>query len=1152
AIKDRHIDSGSRSWRDGMVSGNGETGYVTSGEPYSDAFIFQHMYFNYPSSQPREIPAELTGQLEDARLNVFNLNDKWEIKDANGKKRGRTFYYSYHPGHQLRLTSDYTDTAKNYIRWTDYETAENGVKFSDKYGEWIRTSFTSRTDGVSVTRLTKSSQGQLINMTVSIDDIDDMCKAWDGLSKVTEQRYKKIVPEDCSYIAQIAHYPSYNGSELYDGGYGGVTLILAEGENAVKTRVVSSSDDPMLISDNASVEIKNAEAVYLITAVDRSFNMTGSTSDVMTKFASMDSYGLLDALEEKTRSAAEKYTVDGKFSYDNALAPSAKLQKAEFNRVSFGLEGDEEFADYDNNALISEQRKNTSRINHEFMRRAYEQARYAMICCGGTSAPRLYGMWTGEWNPGWRGIYTLDANVNLQVSSMNTSNLGGDFQYGYITFFLRHAPDYMYNASMAYGMHDALQPSVNSDADRAMHVEYDNAYPFEYWNAGASWCLLPIYEYWQCYGNQQIPINDYMRFDNLQKVLGVNDGGLTDEEFAAIKERGYLDLENDILLPLLTKQANFWEQIVTPRYYTDVNGNACHDESKTTLNEGEKYIIIPAYSPENNPIGYSSTITANATMDISAARDGLDMVCAIEKAVGREGYEAAVEKWQTLKEKIADYKFDSDGALKEWAMSEYKENNNHRHLSHLYPAWPAYETQNDPELAKAANIALDNRNKYNTSDATAGHGWMHKALVEARLKRGDGMMQSLLKMMNNMAYYSSMMTDHDTNRRNDTYCTDTAFGTIGAINEALAYSNTGEIEIIPALPRDWTKGSVNGLMARTRVEISNLTWDFDNSYAKAELTSLSDNNLIRLSCGETWTKASANGKPLEIKEDKNGSFVEVTLNKNEPVSVEFTIKVDIPQELIPTVTASDGNPGYAVDKDINTVYTVENQTSATYKNQFILFELNGEDAINKIVIKKAILAGEKNYWADWCLSVGCDLQGSFDGESWETIAEMNSWPDGMDNISEDVFEIAEPKAYKYVRYIRTKLKTSSDYAGWKWSDYGNRLSIAEIEFYTNKPMPEPEVTPTPGPEAEPWIEAEITSVSADSISVRAQSNTSGEYKMITAVYDESGALLSAKIQQTEFEKDIPKEITVAIEVSGNTAVFFWKDEMTPVSEKTGL
>lgn len=1388
-IVSRHTNSSSRAWRDGMVSGNGEIGYITSGEPYSDTFIFQHIYFNYPSSQPREIPKELTGQLEEARENVFNLNDLWKIRDANGNVRSRTYYYSFHPGHQLRLNSAYTDKTSDYMRWTNYETAETGVTYTDSYGEWKRVSFTSRADGVSITKIEKSSTGTLINMTVSIDKIDDMCKAWDGLSQVSEMKYKHLVPEDCSYIAQIAHYPTYAASELVDGGYGGVTYIIVEGANAKKTRIVQDSTDSMMYGENPAVQIENAEAVYLITVSDRSFEMTGKSMGILTTFRDMTEYALLDEMVEKTTSVAAKYTVNGRFSYEAALEPSAAEQKEEFNRVSFELAGDEEFADYDNADLIKEQRRNDDRINHEFMRRAYEQARYAMICCGGTSAPRLYGMWTGEWNPGWRGLYTLDANVNLQVSAMNTGNLGGDFQEGYITFFLRHVPDFMYNATMAYGMHDAIQVSVNADADRAMHVEYDNAYPFEYWNAGASWCLLPIYEYWQCYGNQQIPINEYMRFEDLQGILSVNDGGLTDEEFNAIKERGYLDLEKDILLPLLTKQANFWEQLVTPRYYTDVNGNACHDESKTELLEGEKYIIIPGYSPENNPIGYNSTITANASMDIGAARDGLDMVCALEAAVGREGWEEAVEKWQTLRSQISDYKYDSDGALREWAMEEYIENNNHRHLSHLYAAWPGYETQNDPDLEQAALIALDNRNKYNTGDATAGHGWMHKALVEARLKQGDGMMKSLLQMMGDNAYYASFMTDHDTNRRNDTYCTDTAFGTLGAVNEALVFSNTGQIEIIPALPRDWTEGTVKGLMARTQVEVTNLSWNLDEKTAVVSLCSSRDNNTIRLSCGEAWTAAYADGKVLAVQNDENGNYVELTLHKNTEVTVAFTLaatlngtytiekdgqylqvdseengspviwgewseqaywnventvdgklkiqscstgkyltvedgkwvqknasgdgqlwsgtefsmtrltmqkevnvvadrifitidgkgetsvtvkngdtvqlgvvcepanamaaytwKTDsigngvvspdgiltcygsgeftvqavmasgytaklqvcvtgsaklLEQEEIKTLSASDdgyspdwapeymldGNPataysskddrtkkyvqaelkeaaaldavyligrftasdgegtyakringakvyasnskmngrltdvvlvgevngvtatsefipcrveldtkgekyqyymiyldtvnngsnismaiaeiafyrgganliqevasqvsatagedaGYAADKDVNTVFVIENQTEKSMAGQYILFTFDGKKTIDKIVVKKAVIEG--NYWLDHALAVGCELQASADGTEWETIAVMNTWPDGTDHQSECVFEISDAKPYRYVRYIRTKLKNNSDYAYWKWAstDGGNRISLADIEFYT--------------------------------------------------------------------------------------------------------
>lgn len=1279
-------DPNSRAWRDGMVGGNGETGFVTSGSPYSDVLIYQHMYFNYPSADPREIPEELTSQLEEARENVFELNDKWKIWDyaENGDKvtRNRTYYYSYHPGAQLRITSDYTDNYSGYERWTNYETAEVGVKYTDKYGEWKRTTFTSREDNVTITKISKSDQDSLINVTVSIDDISDMCKAWDGLSKVSELRYKKIVDSSADYIALAAHYPAYEGSELYDGGYASVTKLVVEGRDAKKEVITLSSDDPMLIGDDNSIKISDAESVYLITATDRSFEMTGETGDVLSSFAQMESYSLLEELLSRASAAADKYTFDGSFDYDAALAPSAQKHVEEFNRLTFDLYGDEEYADYDNNELISLQKGTTDRINHEFMERAYYQSRYAQICCGGTSAPRLYGMWTGEWNPGWRGVYTLDANVNLQVSAMNTGNLR-EMQLGYITFFLRHAPDFMLNAEKSYGMHDAIQVSVNADADRAMHVEYDSSYPFEYWNAGASWCLVPIYEYWQCYGNTQIPINDYMRIDDLQKVLSVNDGGLTDEEFEAIKQRGYLDLEKDILLPLLTKQANFWEQIVTPRYYTDVNGNACHDESKTELEEGEKYIIIPGYSPENHPIGYSSTLTANASMDIAAARDGLDMVCGIEQAVGREGSAEAIEKWQSLRDSISDYKFDDDGALREWAMEEYEENNNHRHLSHLYAAWPAYETQSDPELAIAANIALNNRNKYNTGDATAGHGWMHKALVEARLKRGDGMMTSLLKMMNGSAYYSSFMTDHDTNRRNDTYCTDTAYGSAGAVNEALAFSNTGEIEIIPALPYDWSGGKITGLMCRTRAEINSLEWSFEDRVANVTITSNKDDNQIKLRCGEKWIGAKGGGKKLETLSDDIGKYVLIDLNNGESITVEFeldevknelTVKngdeeigdaITINKGETITLTAqssrnkydladwktdsyavaqvnngvikgnsvgvtrltvsmgiltkeisinvfgddkpvykigvrstvgSDGyNSGWSVgnafDGDVYTAYSSKDDSTTKYieaelseksvaekmyvvgrytegdgngtyaaringakiyasnepmrgdtskgvlvgeisgvtaTDEYIpaeieidtngegykyymiyldkvnngkaislavseiefcstrvmgtglkvelrtenallavdgdvntaqtaadgefLFEVENGAVIDRVIVKKQKNAGgtsDNDYWADWVLAVGCEVQGSTDGETWETIGKMNPAPDGMDDTDSEEFILDEPKTYKYIRYVRTEIKNSSSYGAWLFpSDYGNRLNLADIEVYS--------------------------------------------------------------------------------------------------------
>lgn len=420
-----------RAWRDGMVSGNGENGYVTSGAPYADSFIFQNMWFNYPSGDPRVIPEELTGQLAEARRNVFQLNDQWKITFADGTTRARTFLYSYHPGHQLRLSIMNKGTMSGYERWTNYETAETGVRYSDEGGEWIRTSFTSREDNLSITKISQSSTGSKINMILSIDDISGMYKAQDGATEVTALQYKKLVDPNANYIAQVAHYPSYPGSELADGGYAGLTQVVVV--NGTRKRVLlADTNEPMNVGEeqNPAIQVTGAEAVYLITQSDRTFDL-GKISD----FAGQTRYAIVDGLYQNTNAIAVKYQdVSGVFDYDAALAPHTRKHAAEFNAVRFSLAGDEEDKSADNVTLISAQKASRTGIHHAFMEQVYNQGRYALICCSGSSAPRLYGMWTGEWNPGWRAIYTLDANVNLQVSPMNTGHLTLA-QPGYITFF---------------------------------------------------------------------------------------------------------------------------------------------------------------------------------------------------------------------------------------------------------------------------------------------------------------------------------------------------------------------------------------------------------------------------------------------------------------------------------------------------------------------------------------------------------------------------------------------------------------------------------------------------------------------------------------------------------------------------------------------
>lgn len=866
------------AWHDGMSAADGHIGVITSCAPLNDSFIFQNVEYIMPSEEPRYVPLEVGGQLDEARQSVINMDDTWNIHN-----RKRTNMYCHHPGHQLRVelcrSADIMDTnaliseaAKHpqmtqnddinitdYERCTDFNRSEIVVKYKADGRTITKRTFASLTDDVVITEIT-GAKDFIVN--ISVDDFEAMHKfGMDKNKQATSERgmkYSRFVKDDI--VGVVAHYPSFEGSELANGGFAGATRFITDG--IVNMIELNKSDKAYTCIDNIVpiIQLNKSNKIILITYLDWTDKLgrledfqseceSGSIFDtelIRKCFAKVnDSLGTADkaffnnkeifydaAIKEHSIKSAERYNRVSLYLYDNTDCISNKndkekkyydnVSKADDNSKCAIADNEDRYNIYNmaaNEELLDKQ-KEVPDILIPLLERIYNNARYGLMSGAGYTAPRLNGPGVGEWNLMWRNAYTMDANVNIQVSGINSGNMY-EAGVGYIWFVLRQLKDWEINAKKVYGMKNALLAPINTDGQRAMMVEYDINYPFQYWNTGASWMILPIAEWVDCYGDVSITT--------------------TDQNIIKQYNKDVFNVKKDILMPLLQKTYNFWEQLCTPEYYTDIEGNARYEKGKTHLFTGEKYLIIPSFSPENKPLGYKSAITANASMDIAAAKDIIAMYIDMENELQNEGYKERIKKAEKLNNELPDYQYDESGAIREWAMKEYQENNAHRHISHLYCAWPAYQTQHNNKLANACRQAILNRNKENSGkDDTASHGWIHKALVEARLKNSEEVYNILNMLVHSDIFYSTLFTDHNTNRAKGVACTDTLYGITGIINEMLVYSDKNTVELLPALSSNIPAGNISGLLTCAGVRVDYLSWDVDKRNVKADLTALRD------------------------------------------------------------------------------------------------------------------------------------------------------------------------------------------------------------------------------------------------------------------------------------------------------------------------
>ena len=622
----------------------------------------------------------------------------------------------------------------------------------------------------------------------------------------------------------VAHRPSEPQQIVYDENPKG------EGMN-FEVHVQIKNEGGSVTAKDSTLEVSKANAVTIYLTDGTSFNGFDKSPGLAGKDP---------GIEAKTN-----MTNAFRKSYTSILFSHTTDYEKLFNRVSFKLAADPELAKLPTNVRLFRQGPNGN--DQELQVLYYQFGRYLMIASSrpGSQATNLQGIWNDHVQPPWGSNYTVNINTEMNYWPAENTNLT-ELHQPMFDFIARLAKNGAITAKTNYGIQQGWTLHHNTDiwakTSPAGGFEWDSrsAARWACWPMGGAWMSTHLFEHYLYTGDKQF-----------------------------LRDKGY---------PLIKGAAEFMLNWLIE----DKNGFL---------------VTNPSTSPENvfKIDGKDLEVSMATAMDMGIIRELFNACIESSKALNIDhDFRQRLEK---AKAKLYPYNIGQHGQLQEWFKDWDDPKDTHRHLSHLFGLHPGNHItiRNTPELASAAKQSLMHR-----GDVSTGWSMAWKINWWARLEDGNHALQILkagltlidpagtVKERIGPAKDSGQLTNLQMSGggtypnlfdAHPPFQIDGNFGATAGITEMLLQSHTGELNLLPALPKDWSVGSIKGIKAR-----GNFTLDIDwqnNQLTKAIIYSGSGGNcrlrtLVPVKVIEVPSKKAEGENPnsLAVKQEK------IPYNKN--------------------------------------------------------------------------------------------------------------------------------------------------------------------------------------------------------------------------------------------------------------------------------